>query len=40
MKVYIRMHAELGERFWRDKQNNPESLYLYGIYEDGQLGCI
>ncbi|MBK3496332.1 GNAT family N-acetyltransferase [Viridibacillus sp. YIM B01967] len=30
-------HAELGERLWRDKQNNPESLYLYGIYEDGQL---
>lgn len=30
-------HAELGERLWRDKQNNPESLYLYGIYENGQL---
>ncbi|MGR6897071.1 GNAT family N-acetyltransferase [Rummeliibacillus sp. BSL5] len=30
-------HTELGERLWRDKQNNPESLYLYGIYEDGQL---
>lgn len=30
-------HAELGERLWRDKQNNPDSLYLYGIYEDGLL---
>lgn len=30
-------HAELGERLWRDKQNDPDSLYLYGIYEDGQL---
>ncbi|SOC44656.1 GNAT family N-acetyltransferase [Ureibacillus acetophenoni] len=29
--------TELGERLWRDKQNNPESVYLYGIYEDGQL---
>lgn len=28
---------ELGERLWRDKQNNPESVYLYGIYEGGQL---
>lgn len=33
-------HAELGERLWRDKQNNPESLYLYGIYEDGQLVSV
>lgn len=29
--------AELGERLWRDKQNNPETLYLYGIYEDSKL---
>ncbi|MFY3791067.1 GNAT family N-acetyltransferase [Ureibacillus sp. MALMAid1270] len=29
--------VELGERLWRDKQNNPESLYLYGIYENEKL---
>lgn len=29
--------ASLGERLWRDKQNNPESLFLYGIYEDSKL---
>lgn len=30
-------HTELGERLWRDKQNSPDSLYIYGIYVDGQL---
>ncbi|MFC7393810.1 GNAT family N-acetyltransferase [Scopulibacillus cellulosilyticus] len=35
--VWNTPHAELGERLWRDKQNNPQSLYLYGIYTDGQL---
>jgi len=29
--------AELGERLWRDKQNNPDTLFLYGIYEDSKL---
>ncbi|MFJ7730870.1 GNAT family N-acetyltransferase [Lysinibacillus sp. NPDC097231] len=35
--IWNEPHAELGEKLWRDKQNNPDSLYLYGIYEDGQL---
>lgn len=35
--IWNESHTELGERLWRDKQNNPDSLYLYGIYEDGQL---
>lgn len=35
--VWNESHAELGERLWRDKQNNPDSLYIYGIYQDGQL---
>ncbi|KGR75169.1 GNAT family N-acetyltransferase [Ureibacillus sinduriensis] len=35
--IWNESHAELGERLWRDKRNNPESLYIYGIYEDGQL---
>ncbi|ATP39925.1 GNAT family N-acetyltransferase [Solibacillus sp. R5-41] len=35
--IWNESHAELGERLWRDKQNNPDSLYLYGIYENGQL---
>lgn len=35
--IWNESHEELGERLWRDKQNNPESLYLYGIYVEGQL---
>lgn len=35
--IWEESHAELGEKLWRDKQNNPDSLYLYGIYEDDQL---
>lgn len=35
--IWNESHTELGERLWRDKQNNPYSLYIYGIYEDGQL---
>src|SRR5690606_30069550 len=30
-------HKELGERLLRDKQDNPDSLYIYGFYEDGRL---
>ncbi|WP_082234511.1 GNAT family N-acetyltransferase [Halobacillus massiliensis] len=30
-------HAELGKRLWSDKRNNPESLQLYGIYEEEKL---
>ncbi|WP_107950535.1 GNAT family N-acetyltransferase [Lysinibacillus parviboronicapiens] len=30
-------HLEMGIRLWRDKQAIPESLHLYGIYEDNQL---
>jgi GNAT superfamily N-acetyltransferase len=35
--IWNESQAELGERLWRDKQNDPTSLYLYGIYEDSQL---
>ncbi|MEK4628510.1 MAG: GNAT family N-acetyltransferase [Solibacillus sp.] len=35
--IWNESHAELGERLWRDKQHNPESLYIYGIYEGRQL---
>ena len=35
--IWNESQKELGERLWRDKQNNPDSLYIYGIYEDGQL---
>ncbi|MGE7093694.1 GNAT family N-acetyltransferase [Lysinibacillus sp. NPDC048646] len=30
-------HQDLGKRLWRDKQAIPESLHLYGIYENDQL---
>nr|WP_269135958.1 GNAT family N-acetyltransferase [Sporosarcina cyprini] len=30
-------HEELGNRLWRDKQNDPESLYIYGIYNGDRL---
>lgn len=30
-------HAELGKRLWRDKQEDPDSLHLYGVYEDNRL---
>ncbi|WP_404450601.1 N-acetyltransferase [Virgibacillus necropolis] len=35
--IWNESHAELGTRLWRDKQSNPESLYLYGIYEGDKL---
>lgn len=35
--IWNESHAELGKRLWRDKQNNPEALYLYGIYEEAKL---
>ncbi|MCT2537535.1 GNAT family N-acetyltransferase [Aquibacillus koreensis] len=36
-KIWNDSHSELGERLWRDKQNNPNSIFLYGIYKDEQL---
>ncbi|GKV56532.1 hypothetical protein NCCP2222_24790 [Sporosarcina sp. NCCP-2222] len=30
-------HEELGNRLWRDKQHDPESLYIYGIYDGDRL---
>ncbi len=30
-------HNDLGERLWKDKQNDPDSLFLYGIYDEGSL---
>ncbi|WP_245804815.1 GNAT family N-acetyltransferase [Halobacillus hunanensis] len=30
-------HNELGEKLWRDKQNDPDSLFLYGVYDKGFL---
>ena len=35
--IWNESHAELGQQLWRDKQNHPDSLYIYGIYEDDQL---
>jgi GNAT superfamily N-acetyltransferase len=35
--IWEESHEELGDRLWRDKQNNPESLYLYGVYDKDQL---
>lgn len=35
--IWEESHEELGDRLWRDKQNDPDSLYLYGIYEENQL---
>ncbi|AIF43044.1 GNAT family N-acetyltransferase [Virgibacillus sp. SK37] len=35
--IWKETHTELGERLWRDKQNYPESLYLYGVYEADKL---
>lgn len=35
--IWNESHAELGKRLWRDKQSNPDRLYLYGIYEGTQL---
>ncbi|WP_245830950.1 GNAT family N-acetyltransferase [Sediminibacillus massiliensis] len=35
--IWKESHKQLGERLWRDKQTAPESLYIYGIYENNQL---
>ena len=35
--IWNESHAELGQQLWRDKQNHPNSLYIYGIYEENQL---
>ncbi|MCF6137742.1 GNAT family N-acetyltransferase [Pseudalkalibacillus berkeleyi] len=35
--VWNVLHAELGERLWRDKQDHPDDLFLYGIYDDELL---
>src|SRR5690554_2311610 len=32
--VWNESHDELGERQWRDKQSDPDHLYLYGIYDE------
>ncbi|TLS37199.1 GNAT family N-acetyltransferase [Pseudalkalibacillus caeni] len=36
-EVWKVSHAELGERLWRDKRENPESLFLYGVYDGNRL---
>lgn len=35
--IWEESHEELGDRLWRDKQNDPEALYLYGIYDIDHL---
>ena len=35
--IWEESHEELGDRLWRDKQNDPDSLYLYGVYDNDQL---
>lgn len=36
-QVWNYSHEDLGERLWRDKQMIPDYLYLYGVYEKGNL---
>ncbi|WP_315907066.1 GNAT family N-acetyltransferase [Priestia koreensis] len=35
--VWNEPHQELGERLWHDKQVHPDSLFLYGIYDNEKL---
>lgn len=35
--IWEESHEELGNRLWRDKQADPESLFLYGVYDNDQL---
>ncbi|WP_124728242.1 GNAT family N-acetyltransferase [Staphylospora marina] len=35
--VWGESHAGLGERLWRDKREHPDSLYLYGVFEEDRL---
>ncbi len=35
--IWEESHEELGDRLWRDKQIDPDSLYLYGIYDDAKI---
>lgn len=35
--IWEESHEELGNRLWRDKQDHPDSLYLYGVYDKDQL---
>lgn len=35
--IWEESQVELGTRLWRDKEASPNTLHLYGIYEDHQL---
>lgn len=36
-EIWGTSHQELGRRLWRDKQEHPDSLFLYGVWEGGAL---
>ncbi|MBM7551976.1 GNAT family N-acetyltransferase [Thalassobacillus pellis] len=36
-EVWKESHEDLGNRLIRDKQQDPESLYLYGVYDGDKL---
>ncbi|QDP40945.1 GNAT family N-acetyltransferase [Radiobacillus deserti] len=36
-EIWNESHEELGMRLWRDKQTYPNSLYLYGVYQEERL---
>lgn len=38
--IWGETYHQLGDRLWRDKQKNPESLFLFGIYEKGILVSV
>ncbi|MFD1206316.1 MULTISPECIES: GNAT family N-acetyltransferase [Sporosarcina] len=35
--IWQESHEELGNRLWRDKQDDPDSLFLYGVYDGEKL---
>lgn len=36
-EIWQEKHGSLGKRLWQDKQNQPEELFLYGVYDGRQL---
>ncbi|MYL51375.1 GNAT family N-acetyltransferase [Halobacillus litoralis] len=36
-EIWQDKHGSLGKRLWQDKQNQPDELFLYGVYDGSQL---
>lgn len=36
-EIWQEKHDSLGKRLWQDKQQHPDDLFLYGIYDGNQL---